>query len=103
MTSEAPESRCSGVPLDMQTFSIPLPSPRLGSGGGAMTRSPGVRLGVTRVQPPCPAPSRDSPEGGCSMRPDTELKGSLRLIRPWVRPQLFITSAEHSASALARA
>ena len=37
------------------------------------------------------------------MRPDTELKGSLRLMWPWGRPQLFITSAEHSASALARA
>ena len=36
------------------------------------------------------------------MRPDTEVKVSLKLIRPCGRPQLFITSAEHSASALAR-
>ena len=35
------------------------------------------------------------------MRPDTELKGSLRLIRPWGHPKLLITSAEHSVSALA--
>ena len=41
--------------------------------------------------------------GGVAMRPDTELGGSLRLIGPWGRPQLFITSAEHSASALAQA
>ena len=41
------------------------------------------------------------------MRPDTELKGSLRLIRPWGRPHLHghsrssavsTASAEHGAS-----
>ena len=37
------------------------------------------------------------------MRQDTELWGSLRLVRSWGRPQLFITSAEHSASPCERA
>ena len=25
----------------------------------------GIRLGMTQAQPPCPAPSRDSPKGKC--------------------------------------
>ena len=37
------------------------------------------------------------------MRLDTKLKGSLRLMRRRGRPQLFITRAEDSTSALARA
>ena len=49
------------------------------------------------VQPPRAA----LPRGGVAVRPDVELWGSLRLIRPWSRPQLFITSAEHSASTCA--
>ena len=72
----------------MQTTFIPLPSPRLGSGGARDdqvrgTWLGGVRLGVTRAQPPVPSPlARLSRGEGVAVRPDTELWGSLRLVRP---------------------
>ena len=51
---------------------------------------------------PMPSPlARFSRGESVAARLDTQLSGSLRLIWPWGRPQLFITSVEHSASALA--
>ena len=84
--------------------------PRRGSAleGCTTTRSggPGWVAYAWVLPERCPraqAPRATLPRGGVAMTPDTELKGSTRLIRPGGRPQLFITSAEHSASALARA
>ena len=50
----------------MQTISIPALAEASGGAPDAQVRETwlgGVRLGVTRAQPPCQAPSRDSPEG----------------------------------------
>ena len=63
----------------------------------------GVRLGVTQAQPPCPAPLRGTPEGRRYDEARHRALGSLRLMRPGGHPQLFITSAEHSASVCVRA
>ena len=53
---------------------------------------------------PVPSPLvRLSRRESVAVRLNTDPGGSLRLMRPWGRPQLFITSAEHGASALARA
>ena len=49
----------------MQTISIPALTEASEGARDAQVRGTwlgGVRLGVTRVQPPCPAPSRDSLE-----------------------------------------
>ena len=50
----------------MQTISIPALVEASGGARDAQVQETwlgGMRLGVTRAQPPCPAPSRDSPEG----------------------------------------
>ena len=73
-----------------------------------MTKSEGPgRAAYARrdlIVAPMPGPlARLSRGGSVAVRLDTEPGGSLRLVQPWGRPQLFITSAERSASALARA
>ena len=84
--------------------------PRRGSAweGRATTKYEGPgRAGYTRRDlsvAPVPSPlAWLSRRESVAVRLNTEPGGSLRLLRPWGRPQLFITSAEHSASALARA
>ena len=90
----------------MQTISIPALAEASGGARDAQVRETWlgvVRLGVVQAQPPCPAPSRGSPEGRRGGEAARRGLGSLRLVRPWGCSQLFITSVEHSASACARA
>ena len=90
----------------MQTISIPALAEASGGARDAQVRGTwlgGVRSGVTREQAPCPTPMRGFPEGRRCGKAGRCALGFLRLARPWGRPQLFITSAEHSASACARA
>ena len=88
----------------MQTISIPALAEASGGARDAQVRGTwlgGVRLGVTRAQPPCPAPSRGSPEGRRCSEAGHSALWSLRLLRLRSRPQLFITSIERSAFACA--
>ena len=90
----------------MQTISIPTVAEAPGGVRDAQVQETwlgGVRLGVTRAQPQCPAPSRGNPEGRRCGEAGHWALGSLRLVRPWGRPQLFITSREQSSFACARA